>query len=558
MLGIQGAQERGVGLWLTARATQALEESHTLITDPSRDKFKQGALTPPTPTGTFRCCAVWWVRSDDVAGAVTALRAEALPRLRIPVPAYDRGEVRAGIVHLGVGGFHRAHEAMYVDRLLALGERSWGVCGVGTETFDRRMAEVLKAQQGLYTLLLKHPDGTVEPRVIGSLVDYLYAPDDPVAVVERMAAPSTHIVSLTITEGGYLVDPVSGRFSPAEPAVQLDLASGATSRTVFGLVTEALARRRARGIPAFTVMSCDNVQENGRVAREAFTAFAGLRDAGLGAWVSEHVAFPNSMVDRITPVTGDADRDLLARVFGIEDAWPVVCEPYEQWILEDDFCDGRPGWERAGVQLVEDVRPYEMMKLRLLNAGHQAICYLGSLAGYRYTDEVCADGDFARFLLDYLAREAAPTLAPVPGVDLAEYQASVLARFSNPHVRDTLARLCAEASDRIPTFLLPVVRDQLAAGGELTRSALVVAAWARYAMGADEEGRRLEVVDRRRETVLAAAESPDGPAGFLRDTGVFAELADHPRFLQVYREQYEALGRRGAKGAVAALARGAD
>jgi mannitol 2-dehydrogenase len=334
------------------------------------------------------------------------LSAQALPDLRVPRPSYDRSSVTAGIVHVGVGGFHRSHEAMYVDRLLAAGYTDWGICGVGTQPFDRRMVEVLRAQDFLYTLVLKHPDGRVEPRVIGSLVDHLYAPDDPEAVLERMAAPTTHVVSLTITEGGYLVDPGTGRFAASQPAVLLDLQPGAVPSSVFGLVTEALVRRRERGMRPFTVLSCDNIQGNGSVAREAFSAFAALRDPDLGEWVRAEVAFPSSMVDRITPVTSDQDRAALADGFGVDDGWPVVAEPFEQWVLEDDFSDGRPPWDEAGVQLVDDVAPYELMKLRLLNAGHQAIGYLGHLAGYRYTDEVCRDPDFARFLLSYLADEA--------------------------------------------------------------------------------------------------------------------------------------------------------
>ena len=484
---------------------------------------------------------------------MTALRASTLGELAIPTPPYDRGKVTAGIVHVGVGGFHRAHKAMYVDRLLAAGSREWGICGVGTQALDRRMRDVLVAQDGLYTLVLKHPDGRVEPRVIGSIVDYLYAPDDPEAVIERMAAPTTHIVSLTITEGGYLVDPVTRAFAPTDPAVLLDLQPDAVPRTVFGLVTEALVRRRERGLPPFTVVSCDNVQGNGDIAKHAFVGFATLRNPELGGWVSEQVAFPSSMVDRITPVTSDEDRALLALEFGVEDGSPVVAEPFEQWVLEDDFCDGRPDWAAAGVQLVDDVHPYELMKLRLLNAGHQALGYLGYLAGYRRTDEVCRNPHFVRFLLRYLENEATPTLAPVPGVDLAAYRATLLERFGNPHVRDTLARLCTDTSDRIPTFLLPVVRERLARGGDVTCSALVVASWARYAEGVDEHGEPIEVVDRQLETVRAAAVKRDDPMAFLRETGLFGDLASDPAFADAYVAQRRRLTQLGAKAAVASL-----
>ena len=472
----------------------------------------------------------------------------------VPVPAYDRSRVAAGIVHVGVGGFARAHLAEYCDRLLAAGERAWGICGVGTQPGDRGLSEVLLAQDGLYTLVVKHPDGRLEPRVVGSLVSYLYAPDDPEAVVEQMAAATTRIVSLTITEGGYLVDPTSRRFTPqAQPAVLLDLQPGAAPSTVFALVVEALARRRARGLPPFTVLSCDNVQRNGDVAREAFAGFAALRDAELGDWVRGHVAFPSSMVDRITPATTDEDRAALAER-GVPDGWPVVCEAFQQWVLEDAFGLGRPPLETVGVQLVDDVHPYELMKLRLLNAGHQALGYLGHLAGHRTTDAACADPLLAAFLRAYLEREATPALPPVPGIDLADYRRTLLERFANPYVRDTLARLCAESSDRIPTFLLPVVRAQRAAGGEFACSALVVAAWARYAEGVDERGEPIRLVDRLLETVHAAAEhSRQDPAAFLRDTGVFGDLATDAAFVEAFTRSLAALRRQGVRATVQEL-----
>ncbi len=388
------------------------------------------------------------------------LTARSLPAIgaAVPAPSYDRGLVRAGIVHFGVGGFHRAHQAMYLDRLMCQGKAlDWGICGVGVLPADRRMRDALAAQDGLYTLVVKHPDGSLEPRVIGSIVEYLLAPDDPEAVIAKLADPQTRIVSLTITEGGYNFHSVSGEFDAANPDVVHDLRGDGPPRTVFGLVTEALVRRRERGVPAFTVMSCDNIQSNGDAARRSFLGFAGLGDPELASWVAEHVAFPNSMVDRITPVTTDADRAELVRRFGVDDRWPVVCEPFTQWVLEDRFAAGRPALEDAGVQLVDDVEPYDLMKLRLLNASHQALCYFGYLCGYRLVHEVCQDPLFQRFLLSYMDSEATPTLRPVPGIDLAAYKRTLIDRFSNPNVRDTVARLCAESSDRIPKWLLPVV-----------------------------------------------------------------------------------------------------
>jgi mannitol 2-dehydrogenase len=489
---------------------------------------------------------------------MTTLSEEALQRIggdAVPVPGYDRASVTAGIVHFGVGGFHRAHEAMYVDRLLNDGKATeWGICGVGVLPHDRRMRDVMEAQDCLYTLVLKHPDGTLEPRVIGSIVEYLFAPDDPEAVIEKLAAEATRIVSLTITEGGYNVHAVTGEFDVGEPGVVRDLTGGEAPTTVFGLVTEALVRRRARGTAPFTVLSCDNIQGNGDVARRMFSAYARLRDAELGDWMEREVPFPNCMVDRITPVTTDADRALIAERFGIEDGWPVVSEPFVQWVLEDHFGDGRPPLEEAGVQLVDDVEPYELMKLRLLNASHQAMAYLGYLAGYRYAHEVCADPLFVGFLRDYMDREGTPTLAPVPGVDLADYKRTLIERFANPEVRDTLARLCLESSDRIPKWLLPVVRHQLATGGEMERSALVVASWARYAEGVDEQGQPIEVVDRVRETVMEAARRQrDDPTAFLANRELFGELIDDRRFVAAYTASLRALHDLGARATLERL-----
>jgi len=486
---------------------------------------------------------------------MTALSAETVESLAsddLAVPQYDRSRLRAGIVHLGVGGFHRAHQAMYLDRLMNAGEAlDWAICGVGVLPHDARMRDVLTAQDGLYTLVLKHPDGTLEGRVIGSIVEFLLAPDDPEAVVERMASPEIRIVSLTVTEGGYNVNPVTGEFDADDPAVRADLEPGAVPATTFGLVTEALRRRRDRGVPPFTVQSCDNIQGNGDVAHRMFSAFARLKDPELAAWIEQHVPFPNSMVDRITPVTTDDDRAMVAERFGVDDAWPVVAEPFTQWVVEDRFVDGRPPYEKVGAQLVDDVEPYELMKLRLLNASHQALCYLGYLAGYRYAHEVCSDETFVRFLRDYMASEGAPTLKPVPGVDLDEYQATLIERFANPHVRDTLARLCAESSDRIPKWLVPVIRENLASGGEVHRSAAVVAAWARYDEAVDEQGEPIEIVDRLADRLkAAAARNREDPLVFVRDEELFGDLASQPRFVEAYTAALDCLHALGARATV--------
>ena len=464
------------------------------------------------------------------------LSSATLADIPIDKPTYDRGEISVGIVHFGVGGFHRAHQAMYVDRLLERGlARDWGICGVGVMPADRRMADVMAAQDGLYTLISENPDGTRDARVIGSIVDYRSAPDDPEAVVELLAAATTRIISLTITEGGYSID-------------------SASDDGVFGLVTRALALRRERGVPSPTIVSCDNIEGNGDVAREAFTAYAQRHHPGLAEWMTEHTRFPNSMVDRITPVTSPEVIDSLATDFGVEDQWPVAAEPFTAWVLEDSFSDGRPPWQDVEVLMVDDVTPYELMKLRLLNASHQALCYFAYLAGYRLVHDAASDPLFAEFLRRYMDDEGTPTLKPVPGIDLPEYKQTLIERFANPGVRDTVVRLCFASSDRIPKWLLPVIRENLRTGAPVTMAAATVASWARYAEGVDEHGEPIDVQDPLAETLVPLAKSQrENPTAFISDTDVFGDLAQQPRFVEAYLWTLDSLHRDGARATLQAL-----
>jgi len=359
-------------------------------------------------------------------------------------------------------------------------------------------------------------------------------------------------VSLTVTEGGYNASAVTGEFDGSNPAVVDDLRPGGALRTSFGLVVEALVRRRDRGIPPFTVVSCDNIPHNGDLARSSYAAFATLRDPELGEWVRREVPFPNSMVDRITPATTDANRSELTERFGVEDRWPVVCEPWTQWVLEDSFSDGRPPLEDDGVQLVDDVVPYELMKLRLLNAGHQVLAQPGRLAGLGYVHEACTDPLFRRLLEGYLREEAAPTLAPVPGIDLADYEAELVGRFASPAIADTLDRICAEASDRIPQFLLPVLRANLASGGEIARAVAVLASWARSAEGRDDAGRPIPLTDSRADALRTRAGSED-PLAFVADRELFGDLVDDERFSSAYRETLDSLRAHGVRATLESL-----
>ncbi|TFC90054.1 mannitol dehydrogenase family protein [Cryobacterium sp. TMT4-31] len=466
----------------------------------------------------------------------------------VPRPTYDRSALRVGIVHVGVGGFHRAHMAMTLDSLFNRGlATDWAICGIGLLESDRRISRVFKEQDSLYTLTIKHPDGVRQASIVGSIVDYLFAPDDPEVVIEKMADPDVHIISLTITEGGYNFDRLTGEFDSNNPAVVADLVDDSTPSTVFGFVTEALRRRRDRGITPFTVLSCDNIQGNGDMAARMFTAFAELKDPVLAKWITENVTFPNSMVDRITPVTTKDDIDQAAQATGLYDQWPVVCEPFFQWVIEDNFASGRPALEHAGVQFVENVEPYELMKLRLLNASHQGLCYFGYLAGYRYAHEAVGDPAVAQFLRRYMDEEASPTLAPVPGIDLTEYKNTLIERFLNPEIRDTLARLCAESSDRIPKWLIPVIRAQLESGGSVECSAAIVASWARYAEGIDEAGAPILVVDALREQLISLAVTQyDDPLAFIQNRSLFGDLAEHKQFTDPYLTALASLHQHGA------------
>lgn len=465
------------------------------------------------------------------------------------VPRYDRSKVTPGILHLGVGAFHRSHQALTIDTLISQGmAQDWGIIGVGLLESDRRMSDALKPQDCLYTLITKHPDGQIHYQVIGSIIEYLYAPESPAAVLARLVDPAIRIVSLTITEGGYSFDRVTGEFDPATPGVAEDLQGSPHPISAFGFIVEGLRLRRANGTPAFTIQSCDNIQGNGEVAKKMIIEFAKRKDLELAEWISENVAFPNSMVDRITPVTATADIELASRKLGVEDQWPVPCEPFFQWVVEDHFPTGRPPFEQADVQMVSDVMPYELMKLRLLNASHQGLCYFGHLSGYTYVHEVMADPLIVTLLRRYMDEEASPTLSPVPGVDLAKYKNQLIERFSNSQVLDTVARLAAESSDRIPKWLLPVVREQLKKKGPVALSAAIVASWARYDEAIDEKGGPINVVDPLRDELVAIARTQrENPTAFIQNAKLFGDLGSDPAFVEPYLTVLKSLHLNGAQ-----------
>jgi mannitol 2-dehydrogenase len=479
---------------------------------------------------------------------VVRLTSETLGNLdpRIVVPTYARAVLSAGIVHIGVGGFHRAHLATYADELAAAGHREWAIAGSGIMGADARMADVLQTQDGLYSLVVRSEEAT-SVQVIGSIIDYVLAAKDVEPLVARIADLATRIVSLTVTEGGYPVNEDTGQFDPAQ--------APAGPGSAFGIIVAALQRRRDHGAGPVTVMSCDNVIENGAVARLAVLGVADESDAALARWIEENVTFPNGMVDRITPATTDADRRFLAEEYGLEDGWPVVTEPFRQWVIEDAFVAGRPPWEDLDITVTNDVEPYELMKLRLLNAGHSVMTYLAALAGIELVDEAMREPLISRFLTSFLEDEAGPVLPDIPGIDVPAYQAKLIERFSNPAIGDQISRLCLDGSAKFPKFLMPTVRNQLRTGGPIELSALALAGWCSYLVGAADDGSEiLPAADTDLENARAFARaSLSEPARFLGYSRVFGEdVASDQRFRAAFVDALQTLRSLGVRATLAA------
>jgi mannitol 2-dehydrogenase len=471
----------------------------------------------------------------------------------VAVPSYDRSKVGQSIAHIGVGGFHRAHQAVYADDLFHLsGESQWGLCGVGLLKHDARIRDVMLAQDCLYTVVERGAHGE-KARIIGSIVNFLYGPGNTQEVIEKLASADRRIVSLTITEGGYYVHQGTGEFDAQHPDIQHDLAEPGEPICSFGYLLEALNRRRTRGMPPFTVMSCDNLQSNGDIIKKMLLAFAELRDPKLHNWLVENCAFPNSMVDRITPATTDEHRTLVKEEFGIDDGWPVMCEPFKQWVIEDHFPLGRPAWEQVGAQMTSDVLPYEKMKLRLLNASHQAMCYIGMLLGYEFAHEAMSDAQISKLVETMMEVDVTPLVPIVPGVDLAEYKKTLLERFANPAIRDQLSRIGTEGSARIPKFVLPSIVEQLERGGSIKSLCFTVACWFRYLNGKDDQGKEMPIIDPMSKKLCELARlGGKDPKSLLSMREVFSEsLANSPRFVGEVRDALESFYNKGARATLA-------
>jgi mannitol 2-dehydrogenase len=480
----------------------------------------------------------------DVAAAGPGAGSFAAPSLSARIPSYDRAAMAGGVVHLGVGGFHRAHLALYLDDLLEKGVDRWSITGSGVMPHDERIAQVLNDQDGLY-LLVEREGPHVNGRVIGSIGSMVSAHNDSVALLKLLSDASTKIVSLTITESGYPVD--HGEFVSSDPLVA-DIRAE-VPRTTFGIVMAALDARRKAGLAPFTVMSCDNLPGNGHVARIAVEGAAELRGGGLRSWISTNGAFPNGMVDRITPATTDADRDWVREHFGFVDGWPVVCEPFRQWALEDMFVEGRPRFEEVGVLMTNDVIPYEHMKLRLLNGSHSGLAYHAALAGFTYVHDAVLDRRIEAFIRTLMKDEAAPNLVSPAGIDLAEYQNELVRRFSNPAIADTIARLCMDGTSKFPTFIVPSLEDQLKKNGPIRMLALVLAGWCRYLRGIADDGSPITLSHDPflAEAVDAAKRSEHDPREFLGyEKGLGPNLAHSTRLLETFIEALDDLAKHGS------------
>lgn len=476
---------------------------------------------------------------------------------RVSLPAYDRSRLTPGIVHIGLGNFHRAHMAVYLDDLFALGEgMDWAIIGAGVRASDARMRDALLAQDCLSSVIELDPAGKTARR-IGAMVDFLPVSPDNAPLIAAMSRPEIRIVSLTVTEGGYYVDPATGQFDPTHPEIVADAGTPDRPATAFGAIVAALRARRAAGVVPFTVMCCDNLPGNGAVTRAAVIGLARLSDPALADWIAAHVAFPNGMVDRITPATGPRERAIAASFGLVDDPVPVTCEPFRQWVLEDHFPAGRPPLEMVGVTFTPHVHAYEAMKIRILNGGHAIIAYPGGLMDIEFVHEAMAEPLIAGFLDKVEREEIIPIVPPVPGTDLNAYFDLIRARFSNPEVADTERRLCLDGSNRQPKFIIPSIADNLTRG-HLPRGLILESAlWCRYCMGMSDGGRVIEPNDPNWDRLQTTARTAaSDPAAWLGMQDIYGALGRDPQVIACFSGFLADLGARGTRAVLADYLRG--
>lgn len=487
--------------------------------------------------------------------SLVALKEESLPGIdgRVTTPDYDRGKTTSRILHLGVGGFHRAHMAYYTDELLRQGKGDWAINGAGLTDRDSAMAETMHAQDGLYTLLIRSADSET-PRIIGSITDYLHYPNGAGELCRKVAEGGYRIISLTVTENGYHYTGDDRHLDFEDPAIQRDLESPDNPVTSIGFVFRVAQLRIQTGRAMPTFLSCDNIPHNGSVLRKLVLQYAGQVDAQSAGILEEEGRFPNSMVDRITPGTEDRDRDYLRNEFGIEDRWPVVCEDFIQWFVEENFSDGRPAWEEVGAVMVPDVTPYERMKIRLLNGAHSALAYISYLLGFRNVDRAMADPAIKSFVAAYM-KEIEPTVGTVPGVDLEEYEKKLVERFSNPAISDQILRLCEDGSRKIPNMMLEPTKELLSSGASYLHAAFAIAAWIRFLEGTDEAGEEIPIKDPMGETLQEAAQRCEGEVTpFVALEAVFPEaLRNSEDFVAEVERWFNKISKEGSRAAISAF-----
>ncbi len=464
-------------------------------------------------------------------------------------PRYARDALGAGIVHIGIGNFHRSHQGVYLNDLLnAGGDPAWGIRGAGVRQPDAQMRAMLKDQDWLYSVVeVDHQSYKAD--IIGAMIDFVeVAPDGNAPLIAAMTDPQTKIVSLTVTEGGYFVDASTGTFDVTHPDIAADIKNPSAPKTVFGAILASLAARRAERAQAFTVMSCDNLPGNGDVARAAIVEMARALDPDLAKWIADNVTFPNGMVDRITPATGARERDLLQSKFGIKDNFPVFCEPFRQWVLEDRFVAGRPEFERVGVTLTDDIHAFERMKIRLLNGGHAVLAYPSALMGIEFVHDAMGNDLIRSYLRKVLSHDVMQHVDPVPGFNPAQYIDSICGRFENPGVADTTARLCHDGSNRQPKFIIPSVRDGIKAGYVPEGLALSSALWCHYCRGQTDAGGVIPDNDPDWAALqITAKRAQDDPKAWLGQADIYGDLGHHDGFIAAFSKALTSIKTNGTE-----------
>ena len=467
-------------------------------------------------------------------------------------PTYDRTALTPGILHIGIGNFHRAHQAWYLHRLMQQGlAQDWAIIGAGVRPNDEAQRQRMEAQDFLTALIELDPSGR-RAEVIGSIVGFVPVQPDNAALINRMAQPDIRIVSLTVTEGGYYIDPVTQGFSEAHPDIQHDAKNPDSPRTAFGAMVAALKQRRAKGYGPFTGQSCDNLQGNGTILRQTVVSLARLSDPDLADWIDQTCSFPNSMVDCIVPATGPKEI-ALAQSFGLDDAAPVTHENFRQWVIEDNFCAGRPDWDRAGATFSDDVHAYEAMKIRILNGGHQIVSDPGEILSIELISGCMAHAGIRAFFRKVAAQEIAPHVHPVPGMTPQAYVDLIDRRFSNPEIVDTVRRVAFDGSSRHTGFLLPVLRDALKAGTGVDGLALSQALWARMCQGTREDGSVIEANDPVWPRLMQAAQAArSNPQAWLDQTEFYGDLGQQPVFADAFAKWLALIWDKGTETALQA------